>query len=82
MNISEEDAKDLDSKFQVTVKNVNSLEESDLNQEFFDKVFGEGVVTDEAGFTAKITEEVESMFKQDADRKLQNDMYTKLVDEH
>ncbi|MBG6236015.1 trigger factor [Pedobacter sp. CAN_A7] len=80
LNISEEDAKNVDSKFQITVKNVNRLEESDLNQEFFDKIFGEGVVTDEAGFTAKITEEVESMFKQDADRKLQNDMYTQLVD--
>ena len=80
LNISEEDAKAVDSKFKVTVKNVNRLEESDLNQEFFDKIFGEGVVTDEAGFTAKITEEIESMFKQDADRKLQNDMYTQLVD--
>ena len=80
LSISEEDAKNLDAKFQVTIKNVNRLEESDLNQEFFDKIFGEGIVTDEAGFTSKITEEVESMFKQDADRKLQNDMYTQLVD--
>ncbi|MNK12562.1 Trigger factor [compost metagenome] len=80
LNISEEDAKDLQSKFQVTVKNVNRLEEADLNQEFFDKIFGEGIVTDEAGFTAKITEEIESMFKQDADRKLQNDIYTKLIE--
>ena len=79
LNISEEDAKAVDSKFKVTVKNVNRLEESDLNQEFFDKIFGEGVVTDEAGFTAKITEEIESMFKQDADRKLQNDIYTQLT---
>lgn len=80
LNISEEDAKDLQSKFQVTVKNVNRLEESDLNQEFFDKLFGAGVVTDEAGFRAKITEEIESMFQQDGDRKLQNDIYTKLIE--
>ncbi|WP_432714402.1 trigger factor [Pedobacter sp.] len=80
LNISEEEAAELDAKFQATIKNVNRLEESDLNQEFFDKIFGEGVVTDEAGFITKITEEVESMFKQDADRKLQNDMYTQLVD--
>ncbi len=79
LNIGEEDAKELKSKFQVTVKNVNRLEESDLNQEFFDKIFGEGVVTDEAGFKAKITEEIESMFQQDADRKLQNDIYTQLT---
>ncbi|MET3115306.1 trigger factor [Pedobacter sp. CG_S7] len=80
LSISEEEVKGLDSTFRVTIKNVNRLEESDLNHEFFDKLFGEGVVTDEAGFTAKITEEVEGMFKQDADRKLQNDMYTQLVE--
>ena len=80
LNISEEDAKDLKSKFQVTVKNVNRLEEADLNPEFFDKLFGAGTVTDEAGFTAKITEEIEGMFNQDADRKLQNDMYTTLIE--
>lgn len=80
LNIAEEEAKDLKSNFRGTVKNVNRLEEADLNQEFFDKIFGEGVVTDEAGFVAKITEEVEGMFKQDADRKLQNDMYTQLTE--
>ena len=79
LNIGEEDAKDLKSNFQVTIKNVNRLEESDLNQEFYDKIFGAGVVTDEAGFRAKITEEIESMFQQDADRKLQNDIYTQLT---
>jgi trigger factor len=78
--IDESEAKDLKSVFKVTVKNVNRLEEADLNQEFFDKIFGEGIVTDEAGFTARITEEVEGMFQQDADRKLQNDIYTKLIE--
>lgn len=81
LNISEEDAKDLKSNFQVTVKNVNRLEEADLNQEFFDKIFGAGVVTDETGFKAKITEEIEGMFNQDADRKLQNDIYTQLTEQ-
>ena len=79
LNIGEEDAKELKSKFQVTVKNVNRLEESDLNQEFFDKIFGADLITDEAGFKAKITEEIEGMFQQDADRKLQNDIYTQLT---
>lgn len=81
LNIGEEDAKDLKSKFQVTVKNVNRLEESDLNQEFYDKIFGPDVVSDEAGFKAKITEEIEAMFQQDADRKLQNDIYTQLTEQ-
>ena len=81
LNISEEDAATIQSKFSVNVKNVNRLEEAELNQEFFDKIFGAGVITDEAGFRAKVTEEVESVFQQDADRKLQNDMYTQFTEQ-
>jgi trigger factor len=75
LKIDEETAADLKSNFSLTVKNVNRLEESDLNQEFFDKLFGEGTVTTEEGFRAKITEELESMMVQDAERKLQDDIY-------
>ncbi len=63
------------TKFKLTVKNINRLEEADLNQEFFDKLFGEGTVTTEAEFVAKITEEIEAMMSQDADRKLAADLY-------
>ncbi|QHS57655.1 trigger factor [Mucilaginibacter sp. 14171R-50] len=75
LKIEEDEAADLKSNFKLTVKNVNRLEEGDLNQEFFDKLFGEGVVTDEAGFRAKITEELEMMMTQDAERKLQDEIY-------
>ena len=63
------------SNFRLSVKNVNRLEESELNQEFFDKLFGEGKVTSEEAFREEITKEVEGMSAQDADRKLQNDLY-------
>jgi trigger factor len=75
LKVDDETAAELKSNFRLTVKNVNRLEESDLNQEFFDKLFGEGTVTTEEEFRTKITEEVEAMFAQDADRKLQNDLY-------
>ncbi len=74
LNIPEGDAKDLQSKFQITVKNLNRLEESDLNQEFFDKIFPEGNITTEEEFKAKITEELEGMMAQNADQKLHNDL--------
>jgi len=75
LNISEEDAKDLKSSFQFTVNNVNRLEESDLDQEFFDKLFPAGDVTTEDEFRARITKELEDMMVQNADQKLQNDLY-------
>jgi len=80
LNIDEEEAAGLKSKFQLTVKNVNRLEESDLNQEFFDKLFGAGAVTTEEEFKAKIKEEVAAMGAQDSERRLQNDLYNYALD--
>lgn len=80
LKIDEETAADLKSNFKLTVKNVNRLDESDLNQEFFDKLFGEGTVTTEEGFRDKITEELEGMMMQDSERKLQNDIYNYSLD--
>src|SRR5690606_27333718 len=61
--------------FSFTVKNINRLEPADLNEEFFNKVFGEGVVTDEKGFEEQVRQEVESMLAQNSTQKLQNDLY-------
>ncbi|HEY5327602.1 MAG TPA: trigger factor [Mucilaginibacter sp.] len=80
LKIDEGLAADLRSDFRLSVKNINRLEESDLNQEFFDKLFGEGAITTEEGFRAKITEEIEGMIVQDADRKLEDDIYKYSLD--
>jgi len=80
LKIEEAEAADLKSKFQLTVKNVNRLEESDLDQAFFDKIFEPGTVTTEEEFRTKITEELEGMMVQDADNKLQGEMYKYVLD--
>jgi trigger factor len=80
LKVDEDIAADLKSNFQLTVKNINRLGESDLNQEFFDKLFGEGVVSTEEEFRAKITEELETMMQQDAERKLQDEIYHYSID--
>jgi len=81
LGIKDEEVSDLaPSQFKLTVKNVNRLEEAELNEEFFDKLFGEGAVKTEEEFKEKIREEVESMLVQNATQKLQNDIYTKGMD--
>ena len=75
LNVPEVDAKEVKSNFRLTVQNVNRLDESDLNQEFFDKLFGPDIVKSEEEFKAKITEELETMMVQNSDQKLQNDLY-------
>ena len=74
LNIPEDDAQDLKSKFQLTVKNINRLEEGDLNQEFFDKLFGADSVKTEEEFREKVREELETMMVQNSDQKLQADI--------
>jgi len=81
IGISEEAVEALENtQFQLTVKNVNRLEEAELNEEFYTKVFGEGVVTTEAEFEEKVRAEVEDMLVQNATQKLQNDLYLKGLD--
>ncbi|TAF43242.1 MAG: trigger factor [Sphingobacteriales bacterium] len=64
------------SNFKITVKNINRLEESDLDINFYNKVFGEDAgVSTEDEFKTKITTELEAMMAQDADRKLAADFY-------
>jgi trigger factor len=75
LNIDEELAKDLVSKFRLTVKNVNRIEEADMNQEFFDKIYGEGTVDSEEGFMEKMKEELIGIMQENADRKLQSEIY-------
>ncbi|MCL8000852.1 hypothetical protein M8994_21920, partial [Brucella sp. 21LCYQ03] len=77
LGITEDEAKDLEvTEFELTVKNINRLEEAELNEEFFNKLFPAGEVTTEEQFLAKVKEEVENLFKQNSDQRLRNDIYT------
>ena len=54
VGVTEEEAAQLTGKFEFTVKNINRTELAELNQEFFDKLFGEGQVDSEEAFRAKV----------------------------
>ncbi|GGG94308.1 trigger factor [Parapedobacter pyrenivorans] len=81
LGIKEEEVDALDNTtFNLAVKNVNRLEEAELSEDFYNKLFGEGVVTSEAEFKEKVRAEVEDMLVQNATQKLQNDLYLKGLD--
>src|SRR5690606_26058646 len=81
LGITEEEVAGLDpATVKLTVKNVNRLEEADLNEALYDKLFGEGTVKTEEAFREKVREEVEGMLEQNATQKLQNDLYTAGMD--
>jgi trigger factor len=72
----------LESEYQYTVKTVNKIEKAELNQELFDKVFGEGIVSNEEEFRAKIREGIASYFEKESDKKLSKDLRIKILEEN
>ena len=80
LNISKEDAENLNSDFRFTVKSINRMTPAEMNQELFDKVFGKGTVKNEKEFKAKIKEDVEKSFVGDSDNKLKNDVILHLIE--
>lgn len=79
LNISTEEAEVLDADFQFTITEVNKFVNAELNQELFDKVFGEGTVASIEEFKAKIKEDIEKQLINDSDYKFLIDAKEKLV---
>lgn len=80
LGVSHDDAHGLDVEVVLTIEEVNTREMADLNQELFDKLFGEGVVTSEAQLKEKIKEDAEKQFVQQSDQKLLNDVVESLIE--
>lgn len=67
-------------KVNYTIKEINKTEKSEINQELFDKVYGEGTVDSEEAFRNKIKEESENMYNKESDKQIINDVVAKLVE--
>ncbi len=63
-----------------TISEINKRELADLDQELFDKLFGEGTVKTVTELKEKIKEDAEKQFVQQADQKFLNDVTEYLVD--
>src|SRR5690606_34870672 len=78
--VSHDDAHGLDIEVSFKIDEVNKREMAELNQDLFDKLFGEGVVNSGEGLKAKIKEDAEGQFAQQSDQKLLNDVVDSLID--
>lgn len=79
LGIDKEAAETFNSNIQLTVKNIARLEDAELNQELFDKLYGAGKINSEEEFRNKIKEELGMMFNQDSDRDLRKEIEKTLV---
>ncbi len=80
LGVSHDDAHGLDIEVTFKVEEINTREMAELNQELFDKLFGEGNVTSEKELKEKIKEDAERQFAQQGDQKLLNDVVETLIE--
>lgn len=74
LNIDKEKAENLEGQFRISITEIKQFEKAELNQDLFDKIYGEGNVTSEEEFRQKIKEELEEHLKPESERKLTQDI--------
>lgn len=69
LQIKKEEVTALPAEFVFEVSEITRYKEAELDQELFDKVFGEGAVKTKKEFTDKVKETIQAQFKPDCDYK-------------
>lgn len=80
LKVGHDDVHGLDIEVNFTIEAINGAELAELNQELFDKLFGEGKVASLEDLKAKIKEDAEAQFAQQADQKLLLDVQDFLIE--
>jgi trigger factor len=80
LKVGHDDVHGLDVEVNFTIEASNGAELAELNQDLFDKLFGEGKVASLEDLKAKIKEDAEAQFAQQADQKLLLDVQDFLIE--
>ena len=81
LKVEQDKAQDLDVEVTFEVSEVNEQVPAELDQELFDKLFGEGKVTSVSELKEKIKEDAEGQFQQQSDQQLLNDVTERLIEQ-
>lgn len=73
LKVKKEELADLNPMFTVTIKEVKGFVPAELTQEIFDRIFGEGVVSNEEEFNAKVEERLAAENVQESDYRFMLD---------
>lgn len=79
LQLPEEDGSTFNDMFEGKIIQLTRHQNAEMNQEFFDKVFGPDAVTDEAGFRSKLQEALSSRYEGREDALLFRDLQEGLL---
>lgn len=74
LKITKEEAEKMTADFSYQITEITRYKKHEINQELFDQVFGEGTVTDEAAFRAKVAEELQEQLNTNAEYRFLADV--------
>ncbi|MDB4606609.1 trigger factor [Crocinitomicaceae bacterium] len=80
LGIEEAAIAEISKKFKFTVNDIKRMELAELNEELYDKLFPNQNVKTESDMKAKVTTDLENMFKTDSDRLFTQSVYDFLMD--
>ncbi len=80
LRIDQEKFDALTGDFSIAIKEINERVLAALDNDFFDKLYGPGVVSDEKACKEKIKEGLQAQLAPQADQKLINDISTHLIE--
>jgi trigger factor len=80
LGLTKEEASGLEVDLSFTIEEITETELAELNQELFDKIFGEGKVATTEELRAKIKEDAEGQFQQQSEQQLLNAVTEYLVE--
>ena len=69
LKVQKDDVKDLNADFSYQITEIRHFQSAEVNQQLFDRVFGEGTVTDEKAFRDKIAATIAPQLQQNSDYK-------------
>lgn len=80
LGLSQDDAHDFNETLQFTIEEITKTDLAEMNQEFFDKIFGKDIVKSEEELKAKLKEDAEKQFTTQADQQLLNAVTESLIE--
>lgn len=80
LGVKEADLEELSDKFQLMITEIKGMELAELNEDFFDKLFGPGNVTNEQEMRERVVSDLSGMFINDSDRMLTQTIYNDLLE--
>jgi len=69
LQVDKDKAPGIEGNFRVSVIEINRFKEADINQELFDKVYGEGEIKSEEEFRKRVDAEISENLKKESDYK-------------